>query len=286
MRVVSHLSIVTFLKDTFLKDVYLSIGDLLFPPTCIGCGELLTVRGDFACDLCRLEIEVINAPYCSICGDPLLIAETIDGSRPVCDGCIAKRPAFDVARSAFAYGGIAFIAIKKFKYAGRAHLAGPLTALAFSESTCFGSNIDHGDHGENIDHGNHGATGDINPADYDFLVPVPLYKKRLHNRGFNQALLISREMKKRWSNDTISINYTGLIRTRWTVPQTALSAEERRINVKGAFAVKGKTFYKKRVLLVDDVFTTGATVSECTGVLKAAGAKEVGVFTLTRSVLK
>jgi ComF family protein len=263
-----HLSIVTFLKDAFLKDVYLSIGDLLFPPTCIGCGELLTVRGGFACDLCRLEIEVINAPYCSICGCPLL---TIDDGLPVCDGCVAKRPVFDVARSAFTYGGVALDAIKKFKYAGRAHLAGPLTAFAFSESVCFGRN---------------GATGDINPADYDFLVPVPLYKKRLYDRGFNQALLISRKMKKRWSDDSLSINYTGLIRTRWTVPQTSLSIEERRVNVKGAFAVKGKAFYKKKVLLVDDVFTTGATVSECASVLKAAGAKKVGVFTLTRSVLK
>lgn len=272
-----------------LKGVLADFFDLLFPPVCIGCGEVLPEGGDLACESCLVEIEGIEAPFCTICGSPLFgaggenignIEKGEKAEKVICDGCAVEAPTFDVAGSAFVYGGVILEAVKRFKYGGRVSLAMPLTALALERGACFGD-------------GN--TPGVLNPAEFDLLVPVPLYRKRLYERGFNQSLEIAKELKRRWAGDpsspsTLSISRADLVRTRYTVPQTTLTMEERRVNVKGAFAVKenvkGKAFYKKRVLLVDDVYTTGSTVSECARVLKDAGAERVGVFTLMRSVLK
>ena len=121
-------------------------------------------------------------------------------------------------------------------------------------------------------------------AQSDIIIPVPLHKKRLNERGFNQSLLIAHYMSKSLN---IPLYVNGLQRTRWTRPQIELTREERLKNVRGAFAVKAglkpaTTIKGKNVILVDDVYTTGATVNECAKVLKKAGADEVVVFTLAR----
>lgn len=114
---------------------------------------------------------------------------------------------------------------------------------------------------------------------FDVIIPVPLHIKRLRERGFNQSLLLARAVGRK---NNIPVNPFGLKRIRWTEPQVNLSGKERKINVKGAFEfhgdVKGKT-----VLLIDDVYTTGATVAECSKVLKKGGAKGVCVLTLART---
>ena len=116
----------------------------------------------------------------------------------------------------------------------------------------------------------------------DAIIPVPLHPQRLREREFNQALLLSREIRKTLK---VRLDYTSLIRRRWTEPQTTLSAQQRAANVKDAFEVKSPGKVKgKRVLLVDDVFTSGATSGECARKLKQAGAARVDVFTLTRAV--
>lgn len=117
-------------------------------------------------------------------------------------------------------------------------------------------------------------------TDNDIIIPVPLHKRRLNERGFNQSLLIAHYISNRFS---IPLCIDGLQRVRWTRPQIELTRDERLRNVKGAFAVKDKmTFNGKRCILVDDVYTTGATVNECAKALKKAGAKEVNVFTIAR----
>ncbi len=121
-------------------------------------------------------------------------------------------------------------------------------------------------------------------TDSDIIIPVPLHKKRLNERGFNQSLLIAHHLSNRLS---IPLCMDGLQRTRWTRPQIELSRDERLKNVRGAFAVRADfkpahTIKDKRVILVDDVYTTGATVNECAKVLKKAGASEVVVFTIAR----
>ena len=114
------------------------------------------------------------------------------------------------------------------------------------------------------------------------MVPVPLHRRRLYERGFNQAMLLCRGIGRHWG---LEVAETGLARIRQTAPQIRLTPKEREKNVRGAFAATGAGFTGKRVLLVDDVYTTGATVSECSRILMDAGAKEVGVLTVARVVI-
>lgn len=116
----------------------------------------------------------------------------------------------------------------------------------------------------------------------DLIVPVPLHIKRLRERGFNQAYLLIR----RWAKEEgISFDGLTLSRSRWTEPQTTLSRKERQKNIKGAFFVEHPERVEgRKILLVDDVYTTGATVNECARVLTEAGADLVDVLTLARAV--
>jgi ComF family protein len=114
------------------------------------------------------------------------------------------------------------------------------------------------------------------------IVPVPLHARRLRSRGFNQAVLLGEVLARQWH---LPLARQALKRIRWTEPQISLSAEERRVNVKGAFAVPDiAAVMGKHVLLLDDVFTTGSTVEECSRVLKRSGAAAVTVITIARAV--
>jgi ComF family protein len=116
----------------------------------------------------------------------------------------------------------------------------------------------------------------------DVLVSVPLHVKRLRERGFNQAHLLIRRWAKQ---EEILFDGLTLFRSRWTEPQTTLSRTERQKNIKGAFSIRHPEKIKgRKILLVDDVYTTGATVNECARVLLKAGAKFVDVLTLARAV--
>jgi ComF family protein len=119
-------------------------------------------------------------------------------------------------------------------------------------------------------------------ARLDLAMPVPLHKKRLRSRGFNQALILAHGISERFS---VPLLYDTLVRLRSTRPQVELSGHERVENVRGAFCLlRPSEVRDKRVLLVDDVFTTGATMNECAKVLKDAGARSVTVLTLARTV--
>lgn len=116
----------------------------------------------------------------------------------------------------------------------------------------------------------------------DLVMPVPLHKRRLRRRGFNQALLLASIVADRFQR---SLVYDNLLRVRDTRPQVELSGTERTRNVRGAFAVvKASEIVEQRVLLIDDVFTTGATMNECAAVLKSAGALAVTCLTLARTM--
>ena len=113
----------------------------------------------------------------------------------------------------------------------------------------------------------------------DFIIPVPLYSAKLRERGFNQSAELTVQISERFN---IPISLNNLYRTRYTLSQTGLSRHERLLNVRAAFSVKNNPFLKKRVLLIDDVFTTGATVNECSKTLLKAGAQTVRILTLAR----
>ncbi len=116
----------------------------------------------------------------------------------------------------------------------------------------------------------------------DLIIPVPLHPKRLRWRGFNQSGLLARQISRTYG---VAMDPFVLLRKKETLPQTQLSEEERRKNVRGAFALNpARSVDGESVLLVDDVYTSGATVNECSGALLRAGAEEVTVLTLARAV--
>lgn len=122
----------------------------------------------------------------------------------------------------------------------------------------------------------------LNGCEVDLILPVPLHSKRLRWRGFNQSVLLARQLSRAYG---IPLHPYILSREKETPPQTQLSEDDRRRNVRGVFSVHGKEVIKgKNLLLVDDVYTSGATVNECSRALKQAGAKEVYVLTLARAI--
>lgn len=223
--------------------------DLLFPPRCAGCGR----RGEWLCAACFALVPPLTAPRCERCGTPRA------GTRRCrfCDGGTVHH--LDWARSAYPFTGPLRAAIHRFKYekerARAAHL-GPLLLPLLYEL----------------------------PADDlhgpPLLVPVPLSATRRRERGYNQAEALAKVLAERrgWSTAT------RLVRTRATPPQVGLDPAARRENVRGAFAWQGESLAGQRVLLIDDVLTTGATANECAAVLKSAGAGWVGLLTVARAL--
>ncbi len=184
---------------------------------------------------------------------------TIGGSDHRCGACSLSPPRFDSARAATRFDGPIREMIHRFKYDRRVQLARPL-GLITSET----------------------LAPWIALTSADLVVPVPLHVRRLRQRGFNQAILIGQVLARQWQ---LPLDRTCLRRIRWTEPQVNLAATERAVNVRGAFAVSAPSRVEgRRVLLVDDVFTTGSTVAECARTLKGAGAAEVRVVTVARAV--
>jgi len=166
-----------------------------------------------------------------------------------------------LARSAFTYDGPLLSAIHHFKYNNRTSLAPTLGRLAAK------------------------ALRGIN-ENYDKIIPIPLHKNRLKSRGFNQSLLLAREILRQEQklSKKPELDYLNLIRQKDTRSQIELKGKAREINVKGAFAVLNKDGFKgKKILLIDDVYTTGATIKECSRMLSDSGA-EVFALTLARVI--
>lgn len=240
----------------FFQDCIYALKDLCFPPLCLDCGAgLASPRKLFFCETCAAEIALIREPFCRRCGKPFHYAA---GGSHLCSECLGNGWHFSTARAVAEYSGPVRAAIHALKYGGRT------TALS-----SFGALKDELQHLRDM-------------TEPDLVLPVPLHPQRLRERGFNQALLLAEalfpDLKKK-------ISVTLLRRTRWKPPQTSLSGAARRKNIKGAFSVQdSKKVEGWRILLVDDVFTTGATVNECARVLQKAGAAAVDVITLARAV--
>jgi ComF family protein len=231
----------------------------LYPHRCPGCNTIVEEHERF-CPPCWTHVQPITPPLCSCCGTPFI---TEEGPDHLCGLCLQEPPPFRRARAwaYYQYGRTTLqplsTAIHRFKYNRDLSIGTTLSQLA---AVCC----------------------PVAEEKYDVIVPVPLHRERLRWRGFNQALLLSRAIG--------AVHHVGadpflLERSRPTVPQTQLTGKERRANVKGAFAVPSPERVRdKRVLLVDDVYTSGATARECARILTNAGAQVVDVFTLARAV--
>jgi ComF family protein len=236
-----------------LLQLTLVIRDILFPPCCAACKVRSVHSRVHLCSDCLESIKSIEPPICTVCGQPF---HGPQGSDHICGQCIKNPPSFDTARSVFRYYGAVKSLIHKIKYNDDGYA---LRVLSFLVKDFMPSN-------------------DQKP---DMVIPVPLHPKRLKKRSFNQSLRLAKAIFT-----DIPLGIDILIRTLNTKPQTELSMEERPGNVRNAFEVarplpKGAM----RILLVDDVYTTGATVKACAKTLKRAGAREVHVFTIAKTLM-
>ncbi|MFW6049187.1 MAG: double zinc ribbon domain-containing protein [Candidatus Bipolaricaulota bacterium] len=236
------------LKDHLGRIGY-SVLDIFFPPHCYLCETPLETHG-YICDDCKARFEKITPPVCDRCGAPL--------SRPgrLCNNCVAGGREFFLARSYGFYSpdGTLAGAIKGLKYGQERALAGELGPLL-----------------------NEGLTGELVDM-AEAITYVPLRKKKLKERGFNQARLLAESLSVE-----VDLPLVGALnKTRETAPQAELGRAERLVNVRESFEPV-RPIEVDRVLLVDDVFTTGATADECSKALKEGGAERVYVVTVGRS---
>jgi ComF family protein len=231
--------------------------DLICPPRCLLCDRFTTDsppgEQDW-CPECLDGFKPLPSSYCNVCGTPF---KTDLRTVHTCGACRKKRPVYNRAMAAGMYEDRLRQAVHALKYNGRTELAFPLAdyMARYLDAPFF-------------------------PAQADLILPVPLHKNRLRTRGFNQALLLARAL---YPGDARRIRHDILVRQVDTTPQVNLKGEERRKNVRNAFAVGvPEEVQGKDILLVDDVYTTGATINECARVLKKAGAASVLALTLAR----
>lgn len=260
----------------------------LFPRKCMACGVLFylpetgtctfesldfnsdlrqvfnSVMAPFFCRACISQFSPVESPICSICG---FMYTSREGEDHICGKCLSGKKHYRTARSAGIHDNVLMTAIHHFKYKKKIQLAFPLSIVLMTALF------------------NH-----YNLYDVDLIIPVPLHKKRFRHRGFNQAYLLIKHWQSlpphimhRFSG--LTVNRTVLVRHRHTPPQAQLDREQRKINLKNAFDITHPHDIEgKYILLIDDVFTTGATVDECAKVLLKNGARQIDVLTLARAV--
>ena len=228
----------------------------VLPPQCLACDALVATPGSL-CSPCWVSAKFITAPQCSICGVPYSFDP---GADAVCGACHRDRPRFDRARAVLRYDDLGRRLVVAFKHGDRTHGA-----------PTFGRWLAR-------------AGGEL-IAGADLIAPVPLHRLRLMRRRFNQSAMLAQAVCRSPVGEGLQFAPDVLLRRRHTPSQAGLNAVQRRRNVRNAFAVNPRRttlIDRRRVLLVDDVFTTGATVSECARILRRAGASAVDILTLAR----
>ncbi len=228
-----------------LARVRQAVLDVLFPSRCVGCGAY----GSFFCSSCQAELPRARPPRCPVCWQPQRQGDA-------CGRCREERPAFQGARSLYLYQGVAREAVHALKYNYLSALAQPMAQLM-------------------------ARYVEEEAIEADLLVAVPLYARRQRLRGYNQSFLLAREVSRRLN---LPLAAAALVRRNDTPPQARASeADARRRNVAGAFDCRPGAVAGRRVLLVDDVTTTGATLDACARALLAkGGASSVWALTFAR----
>lgn len=275
-----------------LKYVAENVVSALFPVKCPVCGDFYrneTASGGLEqnisygpffirfkqlmsgvlCEKCSEGFVPVNSPLCIKCGIPFTSGK---GDDRTCSECIHHPMKYRFARAVSIFDGPLIDIIHTFKYKGKIQLAKPLSVLMYATFLEYAEEFFYDDEA------------------VDFIMPVPLHPKRFRNRGFNQAFLLIKSWEKismQFGQDRFfnKIDRNVLFRKKYTESQTGLGKDERKKNLKNAFYVNpAKDLKGKGVLLIDDVYTTGATVNECAKVLVKSGARFVDVLTLARTV--
>ncbi|CAK0748117.1 competence protein ComFC [Azospirillaceae bacterium] len=239
--------------------------DMVLPPRCLGCGEPVDRQGGL-CGPCWMGLTFLGPPYCDQCGTPFPhpMGEEDDSNggqeKILCGQCVATPPNFTRGRSVVAYDNGSKPLILSFKHGDRTDCA-PIYGAWMARA---GADL-------------------LETA--DILTPVPLHWGRLFHRRYNQAALLAQEIERQSGKPAV---LDALIRRRSTLSQGGRGRTARFRNVRGAFETRARRaalIQGARVLVIDDVMTTGATISECARMLLHAGARQVDALTLARVVL-
>jgi len=275
--------------STTVKKFYKIFTRTVFPPKCLVCKSFLNpLEGDndgfseavdlssslqiqverlmseYLCRDCIDGLIAVESPLCSCCGMPF---ESRHGLDHRCGECSTSPKNFRIARAPLVYEQVFTEVIHCYKYKGKIQLARPLGELLLTAFRLF-----------------------WDKDSIDVVVPVPLHLKRLRERGFNQALLLTRYWQAitgqlPFNLSDLQVENDVLVRSVPTAPQSGLGRKQRAVNIKGAFGLLDEAkIIDKRILLVDDVYTTGATVDECARLLVHHGAAHVDVLSLARAV--
>jgi ComF family protein len=227
---------------------------LLYPATCVVCAANVE-RSEYLCGACSERAPRIAPPFCAKCSEPFPGAITQTFS---CANCEHRNLHFDCAVAAYRSRGLVRNVLHQFKYGKQRHLRHPIAKWL----------------GESLDDPR------LRGRRFDLVVPVPLHSTRERERGFNQAALLAEGLA---SSAAIPLRPV-LERIRYTTTQTAYDRAERMENLHGAFRLrKNEDVRELHVLLIDDVLTTGSTLSECARILRAAGAVSVHAATAARA---
>lgn len=243
-----------------VKDMARWLFDRLLPRRCLSCTRVVADEGAPVCPQCWGGLSFIVAPHCARCGVPF--EQKLpwgDGEAILCGACMAHPPPFERARAIWRYDEASRRLILPFKHADATDAAPILADWLI-------------------------RTAPELVAGADLIVPVPLHRGRLFRRRYNQAALLAWAVGRRCARPVCP---DALLRTRPTVPQGGLGRLARLRNVRGAFRLhpgRQEQVRGRRILLIDDVHTTGATLHECSRVLMRAGAGAVDVLTLARAV--
>jgi ComF family protein len=228
--------------------------DFALPPRCPGCGAVTSDPHSF-CLECWSKLAFLGDPCCARCGLPFDYGR---GEESLCGQCLVDPPPFDRLRAAVAYGEVARTVALKLKYGGRPGVAATLARSMARHAP--------------------GADPDA------VIVPVPLHRWRIWKRGYNQAALIASALAKRTG---LAAELDALVRTRPTPVLRGLGRRERALAVRGAFRVREEAkamLAGRTILLVDDVYTSGATAGACARALRRAGAARVEILCWARVV--
>lgn len=200
------------------------------------------------CKSCSYDLERLEGLLCSKCSKPL------DHDADLCDECLSRVKCFERAVAPLEYTGLAKTLVRDYKYGGESYLYklfGHMMVERLEEEEMGG---------------------------FDAIVPVPLHRSKMRNRGYNQSELIAKYISLKIGSPVLKL----IIRTKKTVPQSSLKGEERWINVRDAFEYSEKPGRISRILLVDDIYTTGATLNACASILRENGTNEIWCATIAR----